>query len=77
MVYEQFTTQPAREKDTDLIEQALKKHDIDYCVEQKFGRPTKFITYSTPEHMLRQEGFLVWGSRTELVCRLRHVLRRK
>ena len=77
MDYDKYTTAPVKTKEADKIEQVLRDNDIPFSVENRFGKPPIYITYSTPEHALRNAGFLVWGTRFNLICRIRKVLRKK
>ena len=70
-----YTIEPRALKECDLVEAALTKADIAFSVELRYDKPPLYITYSIPEQALRNEGFLVWGSRFKLVCRIRHMLR--
>jgi len=68
-----YKINPVKRKEADQVEDALNKHNIPFSKSQT----SEYTTLEIPEHALRAEGFLVWGDRFNLICRIRHALRRK
>ena len=72
-----YKINPVKRKEADQVEDALNKHHIGFSVRNRKGATPEYTTLEIPEHALRAEGFLVWGDRFNLICRIRHALRRK
>ena len=64
---------PRKKSEAEKVEKALNKHNIPFSKSQT----SEYTTTEIPEHALRAEGFLVWGDRFNLICRIRKALRRK
>ena len=75
---DRYTIAPVTKKDAKRAAEAMKKHNIQFgTLNSTDEKPEQYIANSTPEHALRDEGFLVWGDRFNLICRIRKVLRSK
>ena len=73
--YNKYTISPVVEREADLVEQALINADITFSVELRKHKPPLYTTLEIPEQALRDIGFLVWGTRFKLRCRIRAILR--
>jgi len=75
---DRYTVAPVTKKDAKRAAKAMLKHDIPFAtLNSTDEKPKRYLANSTPEHALRTEGFLVWGDRFNLICRIRKVLRGK
>ena len=72
-----YKINPVKHKEGKLVEKALKKHNIPFSKSQTSELTPEYTTLEIPEMALRDEGFLVWGDRFNLICRIRKALRRK
>jgi len=68
---------PRNSDEAPKVEEALRKHNIPFSKSRMSELTPEYTTIEIPEHALRDEGFLVWGDRFNLICRIRHCLRRK